>query len=64
MMGSQKRRRRNQDSTLTLKLLRQASDGAFLLNNLEKGDISLLLDLCQLRDHPSANHARPCDHDH
>jgi hypothetical protein len=59
MVGSQKRGRRNQSLTLTLKLLRQAPDGAILLDDLEKCSVPLLLDLRQLRDHPRADQAHP-----
>jgi hypothetical protein len=45
MVDSQKRGRRSQSTTLTLKLLRQAADGAFLLNDLEEGGVPLLLRL-------------------
>jgi hypothetical protein len=55
MVGSQKRGRRNQSLTLTLKLLRQAPDGALLLDDLEECSVPLLLDLCQLHDHPRAD---------
>jgi hypothetical protein len=57
------RRRQRQVSTLTLKLLRQAPDGAILLDDLEEGGVQLLLHLRQLSGHPGANHASPCDHD-
>jgi hypothetical protein len=63
MVDSRKRGRQSQDPTLTLKLLRQAPDGAFLLNDHEEGGVPLLLHLRQLRDHPGANHAHPCNHD-
>jgi hypothetical protein len=63
MVGSWKRGRRNQSLTLTLKLLRQAPNGALLLNDLEESSIPLLLDLRQLRNHPGADYTRPCDHD-
>jgi hypothetical protein len=62
MADSRKRGRRSQSLTLTLKLLRQAIDGAFLLNDLEEGGVPLLLRLCQLHNHPSVDHTRPCDH--
>jgi hypothetical protein len=63
MAGLRKRGRQSQDLTLTLKLLRQAPDGAFLLNNLEEGGVPLLLRLRQFCDHPGVDHTRPCDHD-
>jgi hypothetical protein len=62
MVGLQKRGRWNQDSTLTLKLRRQAPDGTFLLNDLEEGSVPLLLDHCQLCNHHDTDNARPCDH--
>jgi hypothetical protein len=62
MVGSRKRGRQNQSLTLTLKLLRQAPDGALLLDDLEESSVPLLLDLHQLRDHPGADHSCPCDH--
>jgi hypothetical protein len=63
MVDLRKRVRQSQSPTLTLKLLRQATDGAFLLNDLEEGGVPLLLRLRHLRNHPGTDHARPCDHD-
>jgi hypothetical protein len=37
-------------------------DGTLLLNDLEDSSVPLLLNYCQLRNHPSADHARPCNH--
>jgi hypothetical protein len=63
MAGPRKKGKTKAKFDTSLKLLRQAPDGAFLLNNLEEGGIPLLLHLRQFRDHPGADHARPYDHD-
>jgi hypothetical protein len=57
MVGPQERGRWNQDSGLTLELLRQAPDRTILLDDLEEGSVQLLLLLCQLRGHPDTVHA-------
>jgi hypothetical protein len=62
MVDSRKRGRRSQSPTLTLKLLRQAIDGAFLLSDHEEGGVLLLLHLPQFRNHPGVDHACPYDH--
>jgi hypothetical protein len=62
-MNPRAKARQSQVSTLTLKLLRQAPDGAILLDDLEDGGVQLMLHLHQLYGHPGADHARPCCHD-
>jgi hypothetical protein len=37
-------------------------DGTLLLNDLEDSSVPLILNCCKLRNHPSADHARPCNH--
>jgi hypothetical protein len=44
MAISRRKRRRSQGLTLTLKLLKQAPDGALLLNDLEDNSVPLQLD--------------------
>jgi hypothetical protein len=59
MAGLQERVGWNQDPGLTLELLQQVPDGTILLDDLEEGGVQLLVQLRQLRGHPSAIHAHP-----
>jgi hypothetical protein len=63
MASSRRKIIRNQGSTLTLKLLRQAPNGALHLDDLEDSSVPLLPGHRQLRNHPDADHTRPCNHD-